>query len=310
MNAMGHNESAVRLAALAGDAQIALDKVAKGEADATEGWLAYGAALNEGRALFPGDREFGQWVAESCSSNLEMHPAEQPAAMWAAANADQLAEAKTSSKARTLRGWHEQWKKIEQERDAARQKAEREAEKKRKDAEAAAARAEADEKAKAEQAAQKAVAAASTDEDREIAEAKAEAAAEEKAEADRAAEAAEAAAHQDDEPEADLETVKVMHELAKMTPEGVAGLVMEARVALADEKAKAKAIKAERDALKAQLADLTSDDKDTVIRRLTASLKNAENAKWRATEEQGCIQKQVYALKKRVAELEGMAIPI
>ena len=39
----GHNETAVRLAALAGDAQIALDKVARGEADAIEGWLAYGA---------------------------------------------------------------------------------------------------------------------------------------------------------------------------------------------------------------------------------------------------------------------------
>lgn len=28
-------------------------------------WLAYGAALNEGRALFPGDKEFGRWVSES-----------------------------------------------------------------------------------------------------------------------------------------------------------------------------------------------------------------------------------------------------
>lgn len=128
MTNYGHNESAVRLAALAGDAQIALDKVAKGEADAIEGWLAYGAALNEGRALFPGDREFGQWVAEACLSNLDVHPGEQQAAMWAAANADQLAEARAASKARTLRGWHDQWKKIEQEREAARQKAEREAE--------------------------------------------------------------------------------------------------------------------------------------------------------------------------------------
>lgn len=108
----------------------------------------------------------------------------------------------------------------------------------------------------------------------------------------------------------DSEVAKVMRELAKMTAEGVAGLVIEVRAALADEKAKAKAVKAERDALKSQLADLTSDDKDTVIRRLTASLKNAENAKWRATEEQGRIQKQVYALKKRVEELEGMEIPL
>jgi len=43
---------------------------------------AYGAALNEGRGLFPGDREFGEWLR---SSNLEegVHPADQSAAMWA-----------------------------------------------------------------------------------------------------------------------------------------------------------------------------------------------------------------------------------
>jgi len=36
-----------------------------------------------GRGLFPGDREFGEWLR---SSNLEegMHPADQSAAMWAA----------------------------------------------------------------------------------------------------------------------------------------------------------------------------------------------------------------------------------
>ena len=42
------------------------------------------APLNEGRGLFPGDREFGEWLR---SSNLEegVHPADQSAAMWAAA---------------------------------------------------------------------------------------------------------------------------------------------------------------------------------------------------------------------------------
>ena len=90
--------------------------MARGEADAIEGWLAYGAALNEGRALFAEDKAFGRWITENLSSNLEVHPAEQSAAMWAAANADQLAEAKAASKARTLRGWHDQWKKIEAER--------------------------------------------------------------------------------------------------------------------------------------------------------------------------------------------------
>ena len=131
MNQYGHNETAVRLAALAGDAQVALDRVARGEADAIEGWLAYGAALNEGRALFPGDREFSAWMAEwQLAIQVEAH--ERAAAMWAAANADQLAEAQAACKARTLRGWHDQWKKIEQEREAARKKAEREAEEARK----------------------------------------------------------------------------------------------------------------------------------------------------------------------------------
>ena len=51
---------------------------------AIDGWMAYGAALNEGRALFnPGDdKGFGQWLY---SSNLEekIHPADKSASMWA-----------------------------------------------------------------------------------------------------------------------------------------------------------------------------------------------------------------------------------
>lgn len=52
------------------------------------GWLAYGAALNEGRALFDEDKAFGKWIAENLSSNLveTIHPADRAAAMWAAAN--------------------------------------------------------------------------------------------------------------------------------------------------------------------------------------------------------------------------------
>jgi hypothetical protein len=44
-----------------------------------------GAALNEGRALFPGDREFGQWVAEQVHPQLggAPHDDERAAAMWA-----------------------------------------------------------------------------------------------------------------------------------------------------------------------------------------------------------------------------------
>ena len=69
------------------------------------GWLAYGAALNEGRALFSGDREFGQWL---CSANLAegTHDHERSAAMWAAANADDFATARAAGGARTVRGIH------------------------------------------------------------------------------------------------------------------------------------------------------------------------------------------------------------
>lgn len=96
MNAIGHNENAIRLAALAGDALIGKEKAEQCEASAVDGWIAYGAALNEARAMFPGDREFGEWVR---SSNLllgDNDKMERAAAMWAAANADQLAEATTA----------------------------------------------------------------------------------------------------------------------------------------------------------------------------------------------------------------------
>lgn len=59
-------------------------------ADAIEGWLAYGAALNEGRALFhpEDDKGFGQWVSENVHRQLvgvEPNDHERAAAMWAAA---------------------------------------------------------------------------------------------------------------------------------------------------------------------------------------------------------------------------------
>jgi hypothetical protein len=43
------------------------------------------AALNEGREMFPGDREYGEWLR---SSNLEdgLHPADMSAAMWVKGN--------------------------------------------------------------------------------------------------------------------------------------------------------------------------------------------------------------------------------
>jgi hypothetical protein len=40
-------------------------KLSAAEAEVIEGWLAFGAALNEGRALFPSDEQFGRWVGVS-----------------------------------------------------------------------------------------------------------------------------------------------------------------------------------------------------------------------------------------------------
>ncbi|MGB3387471.1 MAG: DNA N-6-adenine-methyltransferase, partial [Pseudaminobacter sp.] len=143
--AIGHNEIAVRLGLLANDAQLALDKVARGEGDAIDGWLAYGAALNEGRGLFPSDELFGKWVDSFVNDNLSLtaNLHERAAAMWAAAFPDQFDEARAAGNARTVRGIHAKWNEINAERVAA---AAREAAEKAR--EEAKAKAEAEAKAK------------------------------------------------------------------------------------------------------------------------------------------------------------------
>ena len=80
-------------------ARTALDAVAAGETGAIDGWLAYGAALNEGRALFSGDREFGQWKQALLSQVGREQPKadDEVAAMWAAANADDFATARAAA---------------------------------------------------------------------------------------------------------------------------------------------------------------------------------------------------------------------
>lgn len=142
--AMGHNELTVRLGMLASDAQVALERVAKGEGDAIEGWLAYGSALNEGRALFhpEDDKGFGKWKAENVLSQVGIvkpKADEEIAAMWAAANPGEFAEARAAGNARTVRGIHAKWNEINAERAAAEARAA-----------AVAARKEAEEKAAAE----------------------------------------------------------------------------------------------------------------------------------------------------------------
>lgn len=139
---MGHNEIAARLGILAGDAQHALGQVAKGEGDALEGWLSYGAALNAGRLLFhpEDDKGFGQWVDANLLGQVglvEVHPKERQAAMWAAAYPEQFEEARAAGSARTVRGIHAKWNEIDAERAAV--AAREAAEAARKEAEARAA---------------------------------------------------------------------------------------------------------------------------------------------------------------------------
>ena len=79
----------------------ALERIASGETDIIEGWLVYGAALNEGRGLFSGDRGFGQWLV-TCNLRLtENDKMERAAAMWAAANQDDFDTARAAGNART-----------------------------------------------------------------------------------------------------------------------------------------------------------------------------------------------------------------
>ena len=56
--------------------------VAEGEDRTIEGWLIYGAALNEGRKLFPGDLEYGRWVrSHKLGEGIDAN--DQDAALWA-----------------------------------------------------------------------------------------------------------------------------------------------------------------------------------------------------------------------------------
>ena len=309
MNQYGHNETAVRFAALAGDAQVALDRVARGEADALEGWLAYGAALNEGRALFAGDTEFGKWVSENSLSQLgaaDISRDERAAVMWMAANADQLAEAKATCNARTPRGWHTQWKRIEAEREATRQKAEREAKAARQREEAERARQEAETAAKAEEEARAAAAAAESETERKEAESRVKEAAAAKVEAEKIVAKVEAEPVEQAE---DPEIAKARKALAALTRTGLEDEVIGLRADLAEAKRKNAEQRVEIARLK-ELNAAFSGDKDEVIRRLNKTIEHKNSEMYRANEKADAAMRQVHVLKKRVAELEQMGIAL
>ena len=106
---LGHNTSPHALDLLANDAKHGLEMVSKGEGQTIEGWIIYGAALNEGRSMFPSDEQFGQWVISSGVYQLgtdEIRREDRAAAMWAAANQTEFEDAKKLSGARTVRGIH------------------------------------------------------------------------------------------------------------------------------------------------------------------------------------------------------------
>ena len=67
-----------------------------GETQTMQGWLIYGAALNEGRGLFKSNEQFGQWVSAKLAGT---HDHDRAAAMWAAGNPEEYRETR---KAHTL----------------------------------------------------------------------------------------------------------------------------------------------------------------------------------------------------------------
>lgn len=299
MSARGHNERSYRLDALASDVVAGFSRVDQGEENVIGGWLAIGHAMNEARSLFPGDREFGQWVQENVLGQVaqqQIEPKDQQAAMWAAANADQFEEARQRGNPRTIRGIHAKWKEIEAEREAERfaeeQRQRAEEQKKTAMERADEAKRIAEEKAAAEREAQEAVKTATDPAERKKAEDVAEKATADRKEAEKQADAS------IDEIFAEREAAPDPYGYGKLTEDALLDLANGLRADLDEEKAKRKAADAEAKSLKAQLRDFQGDDKDEVIRRLQASVKNAENAKWKALEGRDAYHRQLHAVKK------------
>lgn len=70
----------------------------------------YGAALNEGREMFTGDREFGEWLAHNQLGFADQSN-ERAAAMWASGNLSEYRETRQAHpRVRTVRGLHAKFK--------------------------------------------------------------------------------------------------------------------------------------------------------------------------------------------------------
>ena len=107
---LGHNV----LKDLASQARHGLNVIHDGEDAIMDGWLIYGKALNEGREVFPSNKEFGQWLqSENLSYQLgriEIRLEDRLAAMWAADFEDFADYRKAHPNVRTIRGYHAKWK--------------------------------------------------------------------------------------------------------------------------------------------------------------------------------------------------------
>ena len=284
MNALGHNERSYRLDALAAEARRGLDNVEKGEEFTLGGWLAYGHALNEGRALFPGDKEFGEWVALSQlatrADGREILRDDRAAAMWAAANADQFEVARQRGNPRTLRGIHVKWKEIEAERAQVQREAERQhrldADQQARAEAVEAARMEAEAKAEAELQARHLVDAASDKPEQ------ARSVAREAFKVTEVVKAVEQVAEVEPAPEADPQAA-ARKALRKLTRDALEEEVLGLHAALAEEKTRRKTAETERDDFKAKFKEATSES--DLGRSLGLALRQRDTAKGRLGEE-------------------------
>ncbi|WP_375553374.1 ParB N-terminal domain-containing protein [Roseovarius mucosus] len=114
-----------------------------------------------------------------------------------------------------------------------------------------------------------------------------------------------AAADQDAAPDPHA---KLRREFRALTPEGQEDDWIGLREEVADLRNRVKTQTSMIADLKRELKELTGDDKTEVIRRLQASVKNAERDRWKALQDRDAYHNQVYALKKRVEELQKIGV--
>lgn len=105
----------------------------------------------------------------------------------------------------------------------------------------------------------------------------------------------------------DAAAAKQRREIARLSTDGMIDEIIGLRDLVAEMKAKAAALKAERDKLRDQLKDFTGD-KDDVIRRLKREIDHKSSEMFRANEKFDAEKRKNYVLSKRVKELEAMPI--